>query len=423
MKRKMPSKLMTLLISLVLLCSFTLIGHAEDEGGVMPGWEAWGEYDDENYETVYKRSSEVIRLTVNTEFNGYNAGEEPELSYQWYYKLYDNQKNEPVYVKMNGETGSTCSVTDARVYCCKVSDSESDPSEVEFRVVQINKGCYAGTPMVTADEETGGYRFIPCDGDVIAVKTNSGTKKYIYHGNGEPYNGDPYLYQFTSEDGDEVVAEYDGYSEEEAILSLDVQHGQWDYCYEVFLQLNANKASGHNYGNWVTTTAPTCLYEGVKENTCSICGDKITETIPALGHDYSDWETTKPATEVAAGIQTRTCSRCGEKETQEIAQLKPSLKVVTILKPKAAKKSAAIKWKKVSKKNLKKIKKIEIQYSTDKNFNKNVKSKYAKATKTSYKIKKLKSKKKYYVRIRAYTKSGGQVHVSKWSAKKSFRVK
>ena len=39
------------------------------------------------------------------------------------------------------------------------------------------------------------------------------------------------------------------------------------------------------------------------------------------------------------------------------------------------------------------------------------------------KIKSLKAKKKYYVRIRAYTKKKGVVHVSKWSAKKPFKTK
>ena len=98
------------------------------------------------------------------------------------------------------------------------------------------------------------------------------------------------------------------------------------------------------------------------------------------------------------------------------------LPAVKISQPKAAKKSATIKWKKVSKKKLKKIKKIEIQYSMDKSFRTGVKTKYVKAKKTSLKIKKLKSKKKYYVRLRAYTAAGGAVHVSKWSKVKTIKV-
>ena len=140
-------------------------------------------------------------------------------------------------------------------------------------------------------------------------------------------------------------------------------------------------------------------------------------------HSYGAWSVITPATELAAGQQSRKCSVCGNTETQEIAQLGPTLKSMKLLKAKAAKKSATVKWKKIPKKNLKKIRKVQIQYSTDKNFKKAVKTKYAKAKKTSYKIKGLKKGRKYYVRIRAYTKAGGKVHVSKWSKSKSFKVK
>lgn len=99
------------------------------------------------------------------------------------------------------------------------------------------------------------------------------------------------------------------------------------------------------------------------------------------------------------------------------------LKSVKMLKPKAGKKSVVVKWKKLSKSKLKKIKKIEIQYGLDKNFKTGFKSTFASAKKTTKKISKLKKGKKYYVRIRAYTKSGGVVHVSKWTKAKSFKVK
>ena len=141
------------------------------------------------------------------------------------------------------------------------------------------------------------------------------------------------------------------------------------------------------------------------------------------GHSYGAWTTTAAASEIASGMQSRTCTVCGHSETQTIAQLAPTLPAVKISKAKAARKSATIKWKKVSKKNLKKIKKVEIQYSMDKSFQTGVKTKYVKAKKTSVKIKKLESKKKYYVRLRAYTAAGGAVHVSKWSKVKTIKAK
>lgn len=141
------------------------------------------------------------------------------------------------------------------------------------------------------------------------------------------------------------------------------------------------------------------------------------------GHSFSQWTTTTAATEISTGVQTRKCSVCGTVEKRAIAQLAPTLPAVKISKPAAAKKAATVKWKKVAKKNLKKVKKIEIQCSLDKNFRTGVKTKYAAAKKTSLKIKGLKSKKTYYVRIRAYTKKGSVTHVSKWSSTRKVKTK
>jgi len=140
-------------------------------------------------------------------------------------------------------------------------------------------------------------------------------------------------------------------------------------------------------------------------------------------HTYGAWKVTKKATEISAGTKIRTCSVCGDQMTKSIARKKPTLKAVKIKKVKAGKKSATVKWKKIAKKDLKKIKKVQIRYSTDKKFKKGVKTTYASAKKTSKYIKTLKKGKKYYVKIRAYTKSGKTVHVSKWSAVKAVKVK
>ena len=151
------------------------------------------------------------------------------------------------------------------------------------------------------------------------------------------------------------------------------------------------------------------------------------------GHLYGEWTTTKAATENAEGLQTRTCSVCGYKETQTIPQLTPStpsvtpttpteiidLPTVKISKPAAGKKKVTVKWKKVSKKNLKKIGGIQIQIATDPGFTNIVKTATVGKKKTSKTIKGLQAKTKYYVRIRAYAAGN---HVSAWKSK-SLKVK
>ena len=92
------------------------------------------------------------------------------------------------------------------------------------------------------------------------------------------------------------------------------------------------------------------------------------------------------------------------------------LPAAKISKPKASKKAITVKWKKISKKNKKKIKGIEIQYSLD-GFKTIAGTKYAKKTKTSYKIKGLKSRRKYWVRIRTYKNTSEGKHVSDWKTK------
>ena len=88
-------------------------------------------------------------------------------------------------------------------------------------------------------------------------------------------------------------------------------------------------------------------------------------------------------------------------------------------KVKAAKKAISVTWKKVSG-----VKGYQIQVATDKKFKKNKKTvtiKKQKTTKTT--VKKLKAKKKYYVRIRTYKIVNGKKVYSSWSKVKSVKTK
>ncbi|WP_022763596.1 fibronectin type III domain-containing protein [Butyrivibrio sp. AD3002] len=108
----------------------------------------------------------------------------------------------------------------------------------------------------------------------------------------------------------------------------------------------------------------------------------------------------------------------GDKADEKIDK---SQKNAKLSKPKAGKKSITIKWKKQTAKG---IKGYEIQYSTDKDFKTNVKKVTITKAKTETKtIKKLKSGKKYYVRIRTYKKVSGEKVYSNWSTPKSVKVK
>ena len=173
------------------------------------------------------------------------------------------------------------------------------------------------------------------------------------------------------------------------------------------------------------TKEPTCTDNGVTTYTARFdergfrTQRKAIADIPSLGgHIWNGGAQTIAPTEHAAGVRTYTCTRCGATRTEGILAIvyPTDLPTVKISKPKAGKKKVTVKWKKVSKKNQKKIQGIEIQVATDAAFNNIIRTAYAGKRKTSKSITGLQSKATYYVRIRAYNDAGGR-HVSVWKSK------
>ena len=105
--------------------------------------------------------------------------------------------------------------------------------------------------------------------------------------------------------------------------------------------------------------------------------------------------------------------------TSQVKKAASKPKSTNTKKIKAAKKAVSVEWKKVSGVNG-----YEIQVATDKKFKKNKKTvtvKKQKTTKTT--VKKLKAKKKYYVRVRTYKIVNGKKVYSSWSKVKSVKTK
>ena len=216
--------------------------------------------------------------------------------------------------------------------------------------------------------------------------------------------------------------------------------------------------SEHVYGQWSVVTAATCDQAGTKQRSCSKCGKTQTETIPPA-HVFGDWKTTKEATCTEAGSKERECTMCHLSETAVIeaghkwdsgytvdkkatyaaAGSKsihcsacdakkpgtvvsiPKLKVATpaVSKPKAIRKGFTIKWKKVSVATG-----YEVQYALNSKFTKSKKTvKIKKAATVSKKVTKLKAKKKYYVRVRAYKVVSGKTYYSTWCKAKTVKTK
>ncbi len=171
---------------------------------------------------------------------------------------------------------------------------------------------------------------------------------------------------------------------------------------------------------------PTCTSKGTREHWhCQRCGkdfldqsgdtfiEKEDTVLDKLDHMHQSFGKTVSATCFYAGsIAGEKCTVCGKifKKSSVIPKL-----AFGKIKLKKGKKSFTASWKKVSK-----AKGYRIKYSLKKSFKK-AKSKTLKGKKLT--VSNLKSKKTYFVKVRAFTKIKGKKVYSGWSKIGKVKVK
>lgn len=161
----------------------------------------------------------------------------------------------------------------------------------------------------------------------------------------------------------------------------------------------------------ITTKAFGITYTATINVSVGVNGE--TQVAPPHFHSYSK-KVTKAPTNKAVGKMTYTCA-CGHSYTENIAKLvNSSFKKVT-----PTKNTIKATWKMVVSANG-----YEVQYSSDKKFKKNKSTYKANAnTSTGLTIRKLKSKKTYYLRIRSYRIIEGKKYYTPWSSAKTVKTK
>lgn len=112
--------------------------------------------------------------------------------------------------------------------------------------------------------------------------------------------------------------------------------------------------------------------------------------------------------------KSKPASGSKKKPSNPIASLSGVLKSVKS----PAKSTLSIKWKKLNK-----VTGYQVQVSLKSNFKKGTIQRSFKQKVTSTKVKPLKKKKRYYVRIRPYMKKGSKKYYGKWSTVKSAKIK
>ena len=219
-------------------------------------------------------------------------------------------------------------------------------------------------------------------------------------------------------------------------------------------------ATGHDWNDGEVIVEPTESDEGVKMFTCSKCGGIKTEVIPKLqisiqgatvvlsssaftynkkvqkptvktvggktlksGTDYTIKYSNASSKNV--GSYTVTITGKGDYTGTTKATYKINPKGATIRAPKKAKKAITVRWKKQTLKMASsRITGYQIQLATDKNFTQNKKTVTVKGyKKVSRKVKGLKKKTKYFVRVRTYKTVSGTKYYSPWSKTKSVKTK
>ena len=207
---------------------------------------------------------------------------------------------------------------------------------------------------------------------------------------------------------------------------------------------------GHTMVITTPAKAPTCTTSGnTQAGYCTVCGyNEVSTVIPATGHNFvnnsanclacgvanpnyvaptqptpSPTPSTTPTQPTPSPTPSTTPTQPNQNDTNtsndENVTVISKPKSASIKKVKGAKKAVSVEWKKVSG-----VKGYQVQVATNKKFKKNKKTvtiKKQKTTKTT--VKKLKAKKKYYVRVRTYKIVNGKKVYSSWSKVKTVKTK
>ena len=190
-----------------------------------------------------------------------------------------------------------------------------------------------------------------------------------------------------------------------------------------FKALWESTAHVHSWGDWETTKAATCAAEGVRSSTCSGCGEVRTESIARTEHDWDAGIIVKPAKYYSSGVRTYTCKICGLTKSSPIPALNVALVTpakVRVTSAKTSGKKLIVKWKRI----VKNTKGYQLAVK-DKKTGKQKYINVAQGRKTtlSKTVKKLKKKKTYSVRVRAYNVIGDETIYGPWSNVKTGKIR
>ena len=265
------------------------------------------------------------------------------------------------------------------------------------------------------------------------TSANEGHTEYvvrIYTGlddTDEPTNGTMALEQ-------EVSTEVPGYHTFDLETPIKVKAGEpFSVCvgFKSKTYFGVERTNGKDFTANIEPEQSYYLYKGTDWVDASNKDDQMCFRIKAMGtpemcpgHNWLYVRTVAPK-KGEEGYDVFVCEFCSLLGTgNEKPALKPVPNKTSLTKLVPAKKAMTVKWKKSTEKIVgKNIDGYQFRYSLKKTM-KGAKTVTVKGYSNTYKkVKKLKSKKKYYVQVRTYKKTDGKTYYSGWSAKKAVKVK
>ena len=105
---------------------------------------------------------------------------------------------------------------------------------------------------------------------------------------------------------------------EEDVKAIGHEYGKWQYkdseYHERVCEHDKSHVEfeGHNWGKTTIVKDATCKESGLKEKTCSVCGEKVVEDIPMIAHKPVTVPAVAPTCEEEGYTEGTKCSVCGE---------------------------------------------------------------------------------------------------------------
>ena len=419
-------------ISLSLPNPIELIENDEGEYMIDSNGNRYFNYDVNDYYTPYfRQKGSTFTVTTNEGSTTYTYKQlYEEYGEDFYWGWYDADGNE-----LDGRWFETDPEEDQKDNHWSVGTNyltiyyKNATTQIPVTVVKgseiLSISYIPANPIVLNEYEDGDFKsvngkmmfvysyYFYNDGDKLVITTDNGVIEYTYY----DYYASGVYGVFVDVDGNRL------YWKNKPEFSDDQLNNPWgcgvNYItvsfkgYTSQIPVEVLKTHDHSPKGSVRENIvdATCSKEGSYDEVvyCKDCGFEMSREkkfIAKLAHNWDVGKTTVQPSFVVGGSKIYTCTACGETKTESIARLGST----KLTKLKKGKKSFTAQWSKANG-----VDGYQIQYGLKKNFKKAT-TKYSKGTKLT--AKKLKSKKTYYVRVRAYKKINGKNYYSAWSTKK-----